>query len=50
MSEAFVGHAQGHEVSSGQVLRDGTSGGVSVLGRGFLGSNLEVTGQNMSKL
>lgn len=54
MSKAFVSHAQGRKqakkASSGLVLGDGTSGGVSALGRGFLGSSLEVTGQNISKL
>lgn len=42
--------ASRQKASSELVLGDGTSGGASALGRGFLGSSLEVTGQNMSKL
>lgn len=42
--------ASRQKASSGLVLGDGTSGGVSALGSRFLGSSLEVTGQNMSKI
>lgn len=50
--QAFMGHAQGHE-QAGQLW---ASAGIWHLwwslgtGEGFLGSSLEVTGQNMSEL
>lgn len=51
--QAFVGHAQGHEQAGGQLC---ASAGRWHLwwslgaGEGFLGSSLEITGQNMSEL